>query len=243
MRFRRLGALALTLTIAGTTAACTTPPPPKHNPVIFVHGYLLGPANWTTAIAQFTAAGYAPSEIVAIRYDYVVSVIDSAPTLAQAVDEVRARTGAERVDIVSHSLGSLVTKQCILGDAPAGKPDCHGKVAHWMSLAGVDNGTKVELAIAKGQPSNEDVQGRPPVCQSPCDPAPVYPKLQSRWNGTVCQGVSVEVQWTPNDEIVKEPERSREPAPAVNLEVHSLDHISIISDPPVIAETIRFFAS
>jgi len=228
MRYQRLAPLALTVALMGGMMTTCTVPPSGKTPVVFVHGYLMEPWNWQATIAQFKAAGYSDADLFATDYDYTFFVKDSAPTLARDVDALLARTGAAKVDIVSHSLGSFVTKQCIILDG------CANKVSHWMSLAGVDNGTEVELVAPWDYVrSNEDVQGRTTAIKD----------LQDRWCHLVNQGVQVEVQWTPNDLIVRPPNRSEEPAPAVNKPVNSLDHISITVDPPVVAETIRFFNS
>jgi hypothetical protein len=227
VRHKLFGALALSLALVGGAAGCTAPP---RTPVVFVHGYLIGPGSMGPAVAQFEAAGYPAANVFVFDYfvDQDRSVTVIAPKLAAFVSDVLARTGASRVDVLSHSLGSLVTKQCIIVSG------CQDKVSHWMSLAGVDNGTEVELVKPPlHSDSNEDVQGRTPVIAN----------LQSHWCRLVDQGVKVEVQWTPTDGIVVPPERSREPAPAVNLQVASLNHITIVGDPPVIAETVRFFGS
>jgi triacylglycerol lipase len=250
MRYRPFGALALTLVLVGGVASCANPSPiatvsdptasaptasapeaaastkPARTPVVFVHGYLENPSMWVAAKVAFKAKGYTDADMVAISYDYNASVVDSAPTLAKAVDALLKSTGAPNVDIVSHSLGSFVTKQCIISDG------CKKKVDHWMSISGVDNGTSTELA--PGLPSNEDVHGRTPVRQY----------LQDHWTDLVQQGVAVEVQWSKNDGIVKPPELSKEPAPATDREVDGvppLYHLVIPSDPSVLAETIKFF--
>jgi triacylglycerol lipase len=233
MRFTRFVALSLGLALAGPVA-CTMPGPTgaspaktaRRTPVVFVHGYLLGPSQWTTAINRFKAKGYTDADLMAIKYDYNVSVVDSARTLAQAVDTLRARTGAPKVDIVSHSMGSLVTKQCIIAGG------CATKVAHWMSISGVDNGTALELS--PGLPSNEDVQGHTPVRQY----------LQDHWGDLVAQGVKVEVQWAPLDLIVWPSTLSKEPPPAVNKQVSViLNHLTIYLAPGVIDESIRFLGT
>jgi hypothetical protein len=129
--------------------------------------------------------------------------------------------------VVSYSLGSLVTRQCIVVDG------CRGKVRRWMSIAGVDNGTDVELPSARGTASNEDVQGRTPVIGD----------LRARWGELVAQGVMVEVQWTPLDGIVVPSDRSTLPPPASNRRVEGLNHLTMPTDPAVVAETVRFFDS
>jgi triacylglycerol lipase len=228
MRYKRFGALGLVLALAGGTVSCTTPTPPTpRTPVMFVHGYGGTAEYWTGVKAQFVTAGYTPAELGAVTYDFNVAIDVSARVLEQGVADLLASTGASKVDIVSYSQGSLVAKDCIIAFG------CRDKVSHWMSIAGVDNGTTVELPTAKGTASNEDVQGRTPLIRN----------LQARWSELVAQGVKVEVQWTPIDLIVDPSDRSKEPAPATDKVVPGTNHLLIANDPRVVAESLVFLTS
>jgi triacylglycerol lipase len=243
----RLGAPALGFVLLASMAGCTRPPggggtttttggptpttgvptPGGRAPVIFVHGFGSSASQWTGVISQFRSRGYEASQLSAISYQSPPAIEVSAKVLEAEVSRVLARTGAARVDIVSHSMGSMVAKTCIIIGG------CKGKVAHWETMSGVDNGTANEIVIARGTRSNEDVQGRTPLRK----------QLQDGWqDGIVAQGVKVQVHWSANDGIVVPGSLSQEPAPAVNIAKPSLNHLNIYSNSVVIGEVVSFFA-
>ncbi len=80
-------------------------------------------------------AGYPADRVEAISYDRSVSNVDIAQQIHHAVDDLRVRTGARRVDIVSHSMGAISSRYYLerLGGTSA--------VDAWVSLAGVNEGT------------------------------------------------------------------------------------------------------
>jgi hypothetical protein len=72
--------------------------------------------------------------------------------------------------------------------------------------------------------------------------SPTVSQLQAAWNQISIQGVQVEVQWSANDGVITPATNSKNPAPAVNIEVSSsLTHNQLPADSGVIAETIDFF--
>lgn len=202
--------------------------PSGRRPVVFVYGWNSNTGIWSTAVAALHAAGYTDGDITLFSYDTSKNASDIRPALAAEIDHLRQYTGASKVDVVSHSFGSLVVRSCIeLGD-------CAGKVAHWMSLAGADNGTDIAGWCLGVQGSCRDMAG----WNSTVD------DLRAAWPKLVAQGVKVEVQWTPNDGVIVPASNSQELAPARNVQVSSsLDHHSIYADPGVLAETIRFFST
>jgi triacylglycerol lipase len=121
----------------------------------------------------------------------------------------------------------MVTRYCVeLGS-------CAGKVSHWMSLAGADNGTSFATLCASFEASCADMAGQTPTIQN----------LQAAWSQMTTQGVKVEVQWSTNDGVIIPATNSKEPAPAANVEVSSsLAHNQIPNDPAVLGEAINFFA-
>jgi triacylglycerol lipase len=230
MRRLLLAAAVAALLLAGTACQTIRPtgPPSTHTPVIFVHGWNSNESMWDTARATFQAAGYTSGDITVLYYDSGQSAQTAAATLAAEVDHLRSYTGQSKVDIVSHSLGSMVTRYCIeLGS-------CAGKVDHWMSLAGADNGTSLALLCAGFQASCADMAGQTPTIAN----------LQAAWSEISAQGVDVEVQWSPNDGVIIPATNSQNPPPAINVQLDgSLAHLEIPDDPGVLAETIDFFAS
>jgi triacylglycerol lipase len=226
---KRLGvvacAVALLVAAAGCQTVRPTGPSTGRTPVIFVHGWSSSPSMWDTAVAAFEDAGYTAGDITVLAYDSGLSAQQAAGQLATEIDHLRDYTGRAKVDVVSHSYGSMVTRYCIeLGS-------CAGKVSHWMSLAGADNGTLFALACAAFQPSCADMAGQTSTVAD----------LQAAWPQITVQGVEVEVQWSPNDGIIIPATNSQNPPPAANVQRPGLAHLDIPDDPTVLAETIDFF--
>lgn len=128
--FALLTAIGLTLVAQPAPAAAAT-----HTPVVFVHGFSGSASNWTSAKAVFTAGGYSSSELFTYEYNWSGSNKTSAAGLASYVRQVLARTGAQQVDIVNHSMGGLVSDWYIkqLGGQQF--------VRHLASIAGANHGT------------------------------------------------------------------------------------------------------
>lgn len=213
-------------------AACQTirpmGSPSGRTPVIFVHGYAGDETVWNAAVQQFEAAGYAPGDITVISYDTNKSAHDAAVDLATEVDYLRNYTGKSKVDVVSHSYGSMVTKYCIeLGS-------CSGKVSHWVSLAGADNGTSTSALCTIISASCADMAGQTSTIAD----------LQAAWPNLVNQGVKVEVQWSPTDGTINPATSSIEPTPALAVQLTGgQTHTQIPSDAGVLAEAIRFLGT
>lgn len=226
-RIAKVAALAATilLLVTGCQTIRPTGAPSGRTPVVFVHGWNGSESTWDAAVAQFRAAGYSSGDITVVYYDSGLSAADAAATLATEVDHLKAYTGKPKVDIVSHSYGSMVTRWCIeLGG-------CTGDVAHWMSLAGADNGTSI-AGLCTFQASCADMSGQTSTVS----------QLQAAWGQISAQGVKVEVQWSANDGVIIPATNSKNPAPAVNVEVPStLTHNDLPSNASVLAETIAFF--
>jgi triacylglycerol lipase len=226
---RLLSAALVTALLLGVTACSTvrpTGPPSGRTPVVFVHGWNGSPSMWDPAVAAFLAAGYTRGDITVLSYDSGASAQQAAATLAQEIDHLRSYTGQAEVDVVSHSLGSMVTRHCIELGA------CAGKVDHWMSIAGADNGTSLALLCAAFQPSCADMAGQTSTIAD----------LQAAWPQITAQGVEVEVQWSPDDGVIIPATNSQNPPPAVNRQVAGA-HLDLPEDPGVLAETIRYFAT
>jgi triacylglycerol lipase len=122
--------LAVAPALAGATAGAA-----GHTPVIFVHGFGGSASSWTTTEAVFEAAGYRNDELFTYDYNSYGDNRVNAQGLAALVAQVKASTGAAAVDIVSHSMGSLITLWYLheLGGTASTR-----RVA---SLAGANHGT------------------------------------------------------------------------------------------------------
>ena len=227
---RTLLASVLALVVLAGLSACETRrpsgAPSGRTPVIFVHGWNADEGKWDDAVAEFKSAGYTSGDITVLYYDSSKGAADVASSLADEVDHLRTYTGQQKVDIVSHSYGSMVTKSCIV----AGR--CAGKVSHWMSLAGADNGTSTAELCTLIQASCRDMTGQTSTIAD----------LQAAWGQISVQNVKVEVQWSSSDGVITPNTNSKLPPPAVNLQVSgSLSHDDMVKNSSVITETINFF--
>lgn len=123
-RFAVVGALVASLTVGlGATAASAAPtsglndttcrPAAGREPVIMLHGLgASGGLNWFTKAPLIAAAGYCvftPTYGVgALGIGGLKSMRTSAAEIGTVVDQVRARTGAAKVNLVGHSEGTTV---------------------------------------------------------------------------------------------------------------------------------------
>ncbi|WP_033340270.1 esterase/lipase family protein [Catenuloplanes japonicus] len=141
MRPKLAAALLAFLAILTGTAA------PAHaaarrEPVVLIHGYNSTPATWNKLVGRLKAAGYDAADIHPFGYNYRVSNV----TTAALLDSYISKIGADRVDIVAHSMGALVARYYVknLGGA--------AHVDDLISLAGPHHGTRV-LTICSFDPS------------------------------------------------------------------------------------------
>ena len=95
-------------------AGCETPGTSsanlQHDPILFVHGYAGNGGNWQEMKARFLADGWQPSELYTCNYSLTASNASSASEIASQVDEIIRTTGADKVDIIAFSMGSISLK-------------------------------------------------------------------------------------------------------------------------------------
>ncbi|MBB5121227.1 alpha/beta fold hydrolase [Streptomyces eurocidicus] len=113
-----------------------------YRPVIFVHGLKGDALTWGSMVDNFRNSqadrpGYSGSELHTWGYDWKLSNKENARKLHEYISEKFPRT---KVDIVAHSMGSLVSRWYLKD------PEGHGwkgaeKVANWVSIGGPNKGT------------------------------------------------------------------------------------------------------
>ena len=235
MRIKTIGAgvgivLLMSAAIALPAGATTEPSgtPSGKTPVIFVHGFLESGSLWNTAISNLKAHGYTSGDITNFTYDSTRAASSVAAQLGTEVDKLRSFTGKSKVDIVSHSFGSMVSRYCIeLGT-------CKGKVAHWESEAGADNGTSIANACVGFDASCRDMAGITNTIL----------QLKSNWNQITSQGIKVQVQWSPNDGVIIPATNSQELAPAQNVQLGGgITHLQIPGNAGVNATLLKFLGT
>ena len=186
MGLRRLGfSMSIVLATVTLAAACGDSSGPdyptlNHDPILFVHGVNGSPKDFAEMRARFEADGWRDGvELFAFTYSSTVTNAANAQAVRNNVKYIMEKTGAGKVDIVSHEMGSLSSRFYIRHF------DGLGNVDAWVSVGGPNHGTSKELGCTAipcqemGVGSafitmlNADVEGPPPVryatWASPCD--------------------------------------------------------------------------
>ncbi|RJF71415.1 triacylglycerol lipase [Deinococcus cavernae] len=106
-----------------------------NDPVIFVHGWHADATTWDIMLQHFRQAGFPDAQLFNWAYDVSQSNARTAEQLRELVDRVLRQTGAQRVDLVTHSMGGLSSRYYLkfLGGT--------AKVDSWVSIAGPNHGT------------------------------------------------------------------------------------------------------
>lgn len=149
-----------------------------HNqPVVFVHGNsdraagegTESPVGWTAVIRQFLAAGYTPAELYATTWgpadpekagDQVHSAV-YVQRIRAFLEAVLAYTGAERLDVIAHSMGVTLARRAILGgnlDGHALGPPLTARVDTFVGIAGANRGLTT-CFFARQLPTCSDEDG------------------------------------------------------------------------------------
>jgi triacylglycerol lipase len=132
------------------------------DPVLFIHGYKPDVGGWNPMISSFQQSGWPASSLFDWYYDWSLSNVTTANAIAAKVNHILSTTGKTRVDLISHSMGSLSARYYVknLGGG--------AKVDDFVSLGGLNHGTssfKLSLPYigcsATPTPCNEMVENSP----------------------------------------------------------------------------------
>lgn len=191
------------------------------NPVIFVHGYQGNSSNFDQMIADFQAAGYTDTELLAWEYDSTQSNEATAQELAAAVENMLAETGASQVDIVTHSMGGLNTRWYLKFLDGTGQTD------DWVSLGGPNHGTNTAYLCGY---------------QSCVDMRPGSAFLTELNSGDETPGqVDYGTFRSPCDYVIN-PDSSVKLDGADNTEVACISHSELVTNDAVVQQVIDFVA-
>jgi hypothetical protein len=121
-------------------AILTTPAIAKHQdyltiirPMIFVHGYTGSAQQFEWQAMRFASNGYPKEYLNAFEYDspnYAANAPAVLAALDARIEAILQETGADKVELLGHSLGTYVS-QSYLSD-----PTHAAKVAHYVNLDG-----------------------------------------------------------------------------------------------------------
>ena len=132
-----LAAAVAALLIPGTAHAGKPAPPTSSgkDPIVFVHGWNSSGTVWNTMISRFSADGWTSAELNNWSYNTSQSNATTASQLSTKINDVLKRTGASKVDVITHSMGGLSSRyyaKNLGGDV---------KIDDWVSLGGPNHGT------------------------------------------------------------------------------------------------------
>jgi triacylglycerol esterase/lipase EstA (alpha/beta hydrolase family) len=208
-----LAAIALCIAVAAPATASA------QDPILFVHGYSESASLWNTMIGRFEKDGYPKSYLSAYSYNTSQSNKIDAEEVKSHVESLLKNTGATKVDIIAHSMGSLNSRWYIkfLGGEP--------KVDDWVSLGGPNHGTEtanfcfstscVEMRIGSTFLSELNAGDETP--------------------GIVNYGT----WWSPCDEIIN-PDSSVALSGATNTKTACISHTALTTDETVYTQVREF---
>ncbi|WP_262059752.1 esterase/lipase family protein [Streptomyces sp. STR69] len=210
--------LLLSLSLASTPAHAAS-----HDPIVFVHGLSGSASGWDDWVADFEADGYSSSELFAWSYDWTQSNVTTASQLATEVKSVLAQTGASKVDIVGHSMGTLSSRYFLKNLSGTSYVD------HFVSVAGVNHGTSIASLCGWLYTSCKEMQTGSSF-------------LTALNSGDETPGsVSYAAYWSDCDEAIN-PDTSAELSGATNVDVGCISHTDMNNDHGVY-EQVRDFIS
>lgn len=190
---------------------------PKHDPIIFIHGYGGNSDDFCPMIDRFRADGWTDNELYAYDYSLVASHATGADEIRGQVDRILAVTGAQKVDIIAYSAGSVSSRyylRTLGGDS---------QVDAWVSLAGPNHGTETALNCSF-PPCLEIRVGSAFLANlNSGDETPGFPRY-STW-------------WSPCDDTIN-PDASVPLAGASNHQTACIAHIQFLVD-PVVYQQVR----
>lgn len=144
-RVRRLAGVAVLFgALAGgadgvAPARAHAPALTRRDPILFVHGWRGRAEQWRLMMSRFRRDGWTERELFAWTVDTREAPEAAARRIAARVDQILAATGAERVDLVTHSMGGLPARYYLRALGGVDRVDA------WVSLGGPNHGTAVAL--------------------------------------------------------------------------------------------------
>jgi triacylglycerol lipase len=218
---KRLTAFATAIALCLTGASLMPASSMALDPILFVHGWNGSASNWNTMVSRFEKDGYPKSHLSTYTYNSGTSNKTLAETEVKTrVESLLKATGATKVDILAHSMGSLNSRWYV--KFVAGGQE---KVDDWVSFGGPNHGTKAAN-----------------ICFSvTCTEMRIGSKFLTELNaGDETPGaVNYGTWWSPCDEFINPPE-STILSGATNTKTPCISHLALVSDEAVYKEVREF---
>ena len=212
--------MLLGVVVAGIAALAPAATAAAVEPILFVHGWNSSGSVWNTMIGRFQADGWTAAQTNNWSYNTAQSNVTTAGEVNTKVDQIRAATGAAKVDIISHSMGGLNTRYYLknLGGA--------AEVDEWVSLGGPNHGTQTAYAC---------------FWNTSCfEMQPGSSFLNALNSGDETPGlVNYRTWWSPCDEIIN-PDSSVALSGATNTKTACISHNALLTDETVYTQVREF---
>ena len=111
-------------------------------PVLLVHGYISNRGMWVRFRQRICAAGIGPVYSITLE-PLFGSIDDMASQLATKIEAICHETGREKIAVVAHSMGGLVTRAYLCRDSSK-------RIAKFITLGSPHHGSRI-VAIAMGE--------------------------------------------------------------------------------------------
>ena len=219
-RFVVLGLVGLVLSLAIFAPSGRESSASHHNPILFVHGYTSNASAWYTMKSRFLADGWESNYLYAYTFSSTKSNASIAQDVANRVNEIKAATGAAKVDIIAHSMGSLSSRYYLKNLRGTANVD------DWVSLGGPNHGTTWAYGCFFFSPCNQMLPGSSFLNQlNSVDETP----------GAVTYGT----WWSPCDELIN-PDTNTILSGATNTQTSCMSHSSLRTDATVYGQVRNF---
>jgi triacylglycerol lipase len=213
---RYIWATVATLALLAPTAAAQA-----HTPILFVHGYRESESLWKTMIERFEKGGWSKAELNNWQYNTSQSNATTAKEEVTKIAEIKQKTGAAKVDFITHSMGALSSRYNIknLGGTST--------IEKWVSLGGPNHGTSLANWCFEAS----------------CVEMRINSTFLNELNaGTEVPGsptVRYHTWWSPCDEIIN-PHTSVILNGAENTETECISHVALTTNEKVYTQVREF---
>jgi triacylglycerol lipase len=203
----------------------------SQNPILFVHGWTGEASNWNSMKGRFTNDGWSSELLYAYtfndNYNYSADGnIQNAEQISNWVDDILNATGAEKVDIVSHSMGGISSRYYVKF------LDGLNKVDDYVSMGsphhGVQGGAEVFLSTCAFLYNLNNGDETPGGILEDTTGLRVDPIGGAAYNGTHTSGNIGYTSIYSNGDTICTPFRTSRLVGANNTEVNGLSHNTLL---------------
>lgn len=199
------------------------PAPALVTPILFVHGINGAADNFDALQARLVADGWPASRLFAFTFADPAwgCNVDNAASIGDWVDMIRASTGASKINVIAHSMGTLSSRHFV--KALGGM----AKLERYITLGGMHHGLSSSCLAT--------FPGAPCVWRELCETGDFVEALNAE-PSTPGNLHWVSIYGT-SDETV--PNASSHLEGAENIEVPGVTHVGLLDDAATYAEIVR----